>query len=271
MSAAGFLSPRRAAHLFAVANIAFLGLDVLIAHSVNDFARRAEWVPIFFSGIATPLLLPGAFGSRRPAFALVDRAIGWLSIVVGTAGMVFHLESSFFERHTLHSLVYSAPFVAPLAYVGVGLLLLLVRSKEAETPAFGPWVVLLALGGFIGNFALSALDHAQNGFFDPSEWIAVAAAAFGVTFLAMMLTAPSRLLLVACSWLMALEVLVGVVGFKMHVTADYARQSAPLIDRFVFGAPPFAPLLFADIAVLAGIGLWAWAPHLRAEPGAEAA
>lgn len=264
MSFIGRLSPRRAAHLFVVANIAFLGLDIVVAHMANDFAERVEWAPIVFSVVAVPLLVPGALGARRPVFAVIDRVIALLSLVVGTAGMVFHLESSFFGRQTLHNLVYSAPFVAPLAYVGVGMLLLLVRSKEADTPAFGPWVILLALGGFIGNFALSLLDHAQNGFFYATEWIPVAAAAFGVSFLTMMLVRPGRPMLVACAWVMALEVVVALVGFALHVKADYAREAAPLLERFVFGAPAFAPLLFANLALLGAIGLWASKPSTRA-------
>lgn len=251
------ISPLRAAHLFAVANIAFLGLDIVVAHKANDFADRVEWAPIVFSAIATPLMIPGALGSERRVFSILDRVIAWCAIFIGAAGMVFHLESAFFQRQTLHDLVYSAPFVAPLAYVGVGLLLLLVRSKEAETPEFGPWVLFLALGGFIGNFALSLLDHAQNGFFYVTEWIPVVAAAFGVSFLAVAIVKPDRALLRACAWVMGLEVLVGLAGFVLHVRADYARESAPLLERFIFGAPAFAPLLFPNIALLAAIGLWA--------------
>lgn len=252
------LSPLRAAHLFAAANIAFLGLDILVAHKANDFAERVEWAPIVFSAVATPLLIPGALGSRRRVFAVVDRVVAWGSILVGAAGMVFHLESAFFQRQTLHDLVYSAPFAAPLAYVGVGLLLLLVRAKEADTRAFGPWVLFLALGGFVGNFALSLLDHAQNGFFYVTEWIPVVAAAFGVSFLATMLVRPGRTLLRACAWVMGFQVLVGLLGFVLHVRAIFARESASLVDRFVFGAPALAPLLFPNLALLAAIGLWAW-------------
>ncbi len=264
MSADGWFSPRRAAHLFVAANIPVLGLDIVVAHMANDFADRIEWAPIVFSAVATPLLIPGALGSRRPFFAVVDRVIAVLSMLVGAAGMVFHLESGFFEVQTMHNLVYSAPFVAPLSYVGIGLLLWLVRSEEADTPAFGRWVIFLALGGFVGNFGLALLDHAQNGFFYATEWIPVVAAAFAITFLGMMLLRPGRPMLVACAWVMALQVVVGVVGFRMHMSADLARTAAPLFDRFVFGAPAFAPLLFANIAILGAIGLWASRPAIRA-------
>ena len=75
------------------------------------------------------------------------------------------------------------PFAAPLAYTGLGLLLLLDRMVDAADLDWARWVVLLALGGFVGNFVLTLADHAQNGFFHPSEWIGVVAGAVAGGFL----------------------------------------------------------------------------------------
>ena len=50
---------------------------------------------------------------------------GWISVLIGVVGLVLHLRSQFFQQWTLASLVYTAPFAAPLAYTGIGLLLLL--------------------------------------------------------------------------------------------------------------------------------------------------
>jgi hypothetical protein len=252
-------TPQRAVRLFVVANVAFLGLDIVIAHLANDFARTIEWAPVIFSAIATQLLLPGALGSTRSAFRYVDLAVAAGAIFVGVAGMVFHLESGFFEARTLHNLVYSAPFVAPLSYVGVGLLLVLVHTRDGATADFGRWVLALALGGFVGNFALSLLDHAQNGFFRASEWVPVAAAAYAITFLALAVSrrSMSETLFRACLVVMTLEVLVGLVGAWFHVEANLRSPMTSLRDRFVFGAPAFAPLLFANLALLAFVGLWA--------------
>ncbi len=255
-------TPQRAVRLFAAANIGFLGVDIVIAHLANEFARRIEWAPVVFSAVATPLLLPGAFGNTRAIFRHIDRVVAFCAILVGVAGMVLHLESGFFEQQTLHDLVYSAPFVAPVSYVGVGLLLLLVHSDDASRSTFGPWVLFLALGGFVGNFALSLLDHAQNGFFRPSEWIPVAAAAYAVAFLALALVrAPKRMspeLHRACTIVMLLQMAIGLLGAGLHVDANLHHSAMTAMrDRFVFGAPAFAPLLFANLALLALIGLWA--------------
>ena len=61
------------------------------------------------------------------------------------------------------------------------------------------------------------------------------------------------------------QVLVGVLGAWMHLQADLHAPAESLRDRFVFGAPIFAPLLFADIAILALLGLWGLSAAARSE------
>jgi hypothetical protein len=50
-------------------------------------------------------------------------------------------------------------------YVGRGWLLILNRLKARGSLEWSLGVVFPAVGGFVGNFALLLLDHAQNGFF----------------------------------------------------------------------------------------------------------
>ena len=50
--------------LFALANLAFLALDIFVAHSTNEFLRRPEYYPLYFS-IAAPVLLAGALAARE--------------------------------------------------------------------------------------------------------------------------------------------------------------------------------------------------------------
>jgi hypothetical protein len=262
------LTPRYAVHLFCVANLSFLGVDIGIAHLENGYARRMEWLPIFFSALATALLLPGLLGSKHPRIVLLDRIAGWGAVGVGIAGMMLHLESAFFAERTLRDLVYSAPFVAPLSFVGVGLLVLLLRSDDASGPDFGPWVLVLALGGFSGNYALSLLDHAQNGFFHATEWVPVAAASLAIGVLAVELARPRAMPRVFFFGVMLLQVAIGVTGFGLHVAANLRETAASFVDRFVFGAPAFAPMLFADLALLALIGLWALRTDADVRPDA---
>ncbi len=188
-------------------------------------------------------------------------------MLVGVAGLLLHLDSQFFDQQTLKNLVYTAPFAAPLAYAGVGLLLILDRMVDARSVEWARWVVLLALGGFIGNFVLSLTDHAQNGFFFRVEWISVASSAMAVGILvAVLLVYDNRPLLRLCAGVMGVQVVVGVLGALLHGRSNLARPRQSLWEGFLYGAPVFAPLLFADLAILAGLALWALE---RAIPVAE--
>ncbi len=167
--------------LFVCSNLAFLALDVAIAHAVNRFRDPAEWIPVGFAAARRPLaLLPGIVAlvaRRRAARRARERSSAGAPSWSASPGLIFHLRSQFFAATTLHSLVYSAPFVAPLSFAGLGLLLLANRMIPAESPEWPQWVLFLALAGFAGNFALSLTDHAQNGFFNPLEWVPVASSA----------------------------------------------------------------------------------------------
>ena len=55
---------------------------------------------------------------------------------------------------------------------------------------------------------------------------------------------------------MALQVVIGVVGFYLHLVADINGLSSSLFENFIHGAPVFAPLLFVDLVLLAMIGFW---------------
>ena len=254
---------------FVLLNLAFLGLDIWIAHAANEFGRREEWLPVLFSAAApfvlAPLVVSARHGVKRDALGLV---VGGVSVVVGLLGMLFHLQSGFFQEQTLQGLVYAAPFVAPLSYVGVGLLLLLNRLEPTETFDWARWLLFLAAAGFAGNLGLSLLDHAQNGFYRPSEWLSVAAAAFGTSFLVCVVARPEgRALRRATAWVMGAVALVGLIGFGLHVHADLLlRPGGSLKDRLVYGAPAFAPLLFTNLAGLAALGLWSLERALAAAP-----
>jgi hypothetical protein len=244
---------------FVLMNLAFLGLDIWIAHTANAFARREEWLPVVFSALAPLLLVPLVVSARRGVKrSALGISIGAFAVVVGLLGMLFHLQSGFFQEQTLRGLVYAAPFVAPLSYVGVGLLLLLDRLEPTETLEWARWVTFFAAAGFAGNLGLSLLDHAQNAFFHRSEWLSVVGAAFGTSFLACVVARPeARPLRRATAWVMAAEALIGLLGFSLHVYADLMlRPGGTLKDRLVYGAPAFAPLLFTNLAGLAALGLF---------------
>jgi hypothetical protein len=250
--------------LFTLLNFAGLVGDVFLAHSANHFRRSSEYLPLYFS-IAAAAALALVLPLRRKwptVWRDVGHLVGWLAIAVALGGVVLHLDSRFFDERTIRSLTYAAPFAAPLAYAGLGLLLILNRLVDEGSPEWGRWVLLLALGGFIGNFVFSLTDHAQNGFFNPIEWVPVVSSAFAVGFLIVpLVTTVGVDYLRLCAAILIVQAGVGVIGFGFHGLADLRQPGANLFDRVLSGAPPMAPLLFANLAILGCIGLWTISRH----------
>ena len=91
--------PRTIAEIFIIGNLAFLAIDVYVAHLTNAFERRPEWLPVIFS-IAAPLLLMLA---KRWTGMLV----GCLSLLVGIGGMLITCNRSSSPRR--RSAISSTP------------------------------------------------------------------------------------------------------------------------------------------------------------------
>ena len=244
---------------FALVNLGFMTVDIYMAHSVNDFRRSAEYIPLYFSALAPLVLLLGlALRSRwKGVWTDLGYLVGWSAILVGLTGVILHLDSSFFYERTIKSLTYSAPFAAPLAYTGLGFLLVMNRMVNPESQEWAQWVLLLTLGGFVGNFVLTLSDHAGNGFFYPLEWVGVVASAIAVGFLVIpLLMRVSRGFLLLCSVILLLEAVIGGWGFLLHAETNLHGPSTQFFKNFIYGAAPLAPLLFPNLAMLGMIGLW---------------
>jgi hypothetical protein len=252
---------------FVLVNISFLAIDIYLAHSVNVFRVSAEYIPLYFS-IAAPLvlvigLIADWFQPRGPVWRDLGFLVGWLAIAIGLAGVILHLDSRFFYERTLKSLVYAAPFAAPLAYTGLGLLLLMNRMVDEASPDWPLWVLLMALGGFVGNFLFSLTDHAQNAFYHWTEWIPVISSAFAVGFLCVpFLTPITQRYLWFTTGLLLIQAFVGVLGFFLHMSANLRGPAPWLWENIIFGAPPLAPLLFPNLVLLALIGIYVLATNL---------
>ena len=245
--------------LFALFNFAGLVIDIFLAHSTNQFRERSEYVPLFFSaGAAVVLGLAVAVRDARPrVWRVTGHVVGGLAIAVGLAGVILHLDSQFFDERTIRSLTYAAPFAAPLAYAGLGLLLIANRLVQPSTIEWAMWVLMLTLGGFVGNFVFSLTDHAQNGFFNPLEWVPVVSSAIAVGFLVVpFLMRVNHAYLGISALVLLVQAIVGVLGFGFHAAADLRLPGATLVDRILSGAPPMAPLLFPNLVILGWIGLW---------------
>jgi hypothetical protein len=254
-----WLQPWLLVESFAIVNLGFLAFDIYLAHSVNEFRRHVEYVPLYFSGVAPVLLLVALAIRQRSAFLwkYVGYCVGSVSILIGLTGVILHLDSSFFYERTIRSLTYSAPFAAPLAYAGLGFLLLLNRMVDDGTLEWSQWVLVFALGGFAGNFLFSLVDHAENGFCRRVEWVPVVASAIAVGFLLTpLLMRVEKGFLSLCSIVLICEGAVGAWGFVLHAERNLNGPSVHAFDNFIYGAPPMAPLLFPNLVGLGLIAMW---------------
>jgi hypothetical protein len=251
---------------FVLVNLGFLSFDIYLAHSINRFEHEAEYIPFWFSLAAPPLLLLALLfrgAGVTTVWRDVGYLVGWCAIAIGLVGVVLHLDSRFFHERTIKSLVYAAPFAAPLAYTGLGLLLVMNRMVDAQTEEWPRWVLLLGLGGVFGNFVFSLTDHAQNGFYHWTEWIPVVSSALAVGFLATIFVTPvTRRYLAVCAVALLIQVAVGILGFILHTHANLHGPAPDAFDNFIFGAPAMAPLLFPNLSLLCGIGLWVLRGHI---------
>ena len=200
------------------------------------FGMGPSGFPSGFSIVAVLLLAPALVlrvrGRGRSFARHAGLVVGYASIAVGLAGVVYHLDSQFFSQWTIRSLVYTAPFVAPVAYAGLGFLLLVNRTVPCRDAEWSQWVVFFALGGFVGNFVLSLCDHAMNGFFHPTEWLPVFASAVAVGFLGVALVEQHRSFLRISVAVLALQIVTGVAGFYFHLVADINGLSSSLFREF---------------------------------------
>jgi hypothetical protein len=251
--------------VFVLLNFAGLVVDIFFAHSENHFRRQSEYVPVVFSiAAAATLAVIILLRSRLPAvWRDVGYLIGWLSVAVGLAGVVLHLDSQFFYERTIRSLTYGAPFAAPLAYTGLGLLLIANRMVDPAHVEWARWMMLLALGGFIGNFVFSLTDHATNGFFNPIEWVPVVSSALAIGFLVVPFMFEVDVpYLRASAAVLLVQACVGVIGVVFHAASDLRQPGPTLFERILSGAPPMAPLLFPNLVILGLIALWVLSHHV---------
>ena len=83
---------------FSIINFGFLTFDIFLAHSVNQFRNRAEYIPLFFSAIAPVVLIIGLsqWARNRALWKFVGYAVGGTAILVGLAASCFILKASSF-------------------------------------------------------------------------------------------------------------------------------------------------------------------------------
>jgi hypothetical protein len=262
--------------LMAAINEIFLGVDIYLAHSISGTIRPNEWIPIIFGPIAGALLIvAGLIAIRYRMLATLFASFVLVgSIVVGLLGAYFHLIRAALptgpegEQITIRLVVWGPPILGPLMFAMVGLLG--ISAAWVENPPdsgrlrlWGNTYLPMPLSktrayflitslGILMTLLSSVLDHGRTEFRNPYLWIPTVGGVFGV-FVALMLgllERPSRSDLTIYTVAMLLLILIGVIGFGLHVNDDLTTRYEFVKERFIRGAPVLAPLLFANLGTI---------------------
>ena len=262
-------------------NELFLGLEVYLAHGANGTIVPGEWLPIYYglsSGIL--LILAGLLATRhRTAASVIATATLVGSALIGFLGVYFHLARAVLptapagERLTLNLLVWAPPVLGPLAYSLAGLLgisaawdesppqsgrLVIYKEHAIRLPYSKTRAYIFTVGmGTLSALVSSVLDHARTGFEGAWLWYAAAIGVFGtvvpVAYAA--IDRPSRI--DSFTYIVAMLILIatGVLGSFLHIRSDLVFEHVVVLERFLRGAPPLAPLLFSNLGMLGLIAL----------------
>lgn len=257
-------------------NELLLGLETFIAHLISGTIVPYEWIPIIFGPTAAILLvIAGLIAQRQRGTANVIATIVYLtSIAVGLLGAYFHLIRAMRpyalpgDRLSVPLLVWAPPILGPLTFSLVGMLgissvwiedppdsgiLRLLRGKRIHLPLSETRAMFLLVSlASLATVISSVLDHARTDFSNPWLWIPTSVGIFA-TVVAVLLgftENPSRGDIFTYFAAMSLMLLVGVVGFYLHISEDLTSKGTLLVERFIRGAPPLAPLLFTNIGAL---------------------
>jgi hypothetical protein len=262
-------------------NELLLGLETYVAHLISGTIVPFEWIPIIFGPVAAVLLiLAGILAQRnRPLATGIANVVFIASIIVGLLGAYFHAVRAIRpyavpgERVSVSLLVWAPPVLGPFTFALIGILgisaswiedppdsgtLLFWRGKRLSLPYSKSRAYFYLVGmGSLATVISSVLDHARTDFSNPWLWVPTAVGVFATTVAVVVgaLDTPSRADILAYFVAMLLMILVGVVGFVLHIGEDLTAQGGIVLERFLRGAPPLAPLLFADIGLLGLIAM----------------
>jgi hypothetical protein len=266
--------------LLVVASEMFIGLEHYMAHSFSGTIVLREWIPIIYAPAAALLLmLTGLVAARRhplPAFVGCLSLLG--SVAVGLLGVYYHVVRAILPsgppgvRVTLSQLVWAPPILGPLFLSLVGLLgvialwreipsgsgIFQLAGQQMRLPLSKTRVlfILVALG-ILAATSASVLDHARTHFENPWLWLPTAVGAFGTVVVMAWagIEQPTRTDLLTLVTALFLLLAIGPLGLVLHVEANLVTQNAFVVERFLRGAPIFAPMLFTNMAMFGMVAL----------------
>lgn len=236
-------------------NFLLTGIDVLIAHSQNNFFRW-ELIPLIFSPLAVLAILAQLVFQHNAVVKRAFQTVMWLGVIVGIVGTFFHLAgNATSSRESLYSLLIAgSPIAAPIAFAGISSYAL-ASEHYRGTARRSKLLVLVGLG-FLGAVIAAFLDHARLGFEPGYTLIPLVTgtlAALSCFYLAYGQANPRETHI--CLSILALNLLAGLLGSGFHLLGDLAGTQTIIWARLLYRNPLLAPLLFCNLAFLGGLSL----------------
>lgn len=242
--------------LFSAISFAIIFVDVIIAHSQNNFIPSPEWIPLIFSLIASLITFVYTFNDKNPLVRKLYRVTMIFGIIIGLVGSVFHIfgNTSTNRTEVLEWLVFGTPVFAPIAFTGMALFGLALMNPNPQR------LMRLVALGFILTALTAFFDHAQTHFESSYTLIPVISGFF--TFIFMWLSSRSieetdvelseaNITMGNMYYaVMLIMIVVGLIGFYLHIAINLEGTVQFPWARMMHKVPVLAPLIFAQMGVL---------------------
>ena len=236
-------------------NFLLTGVDVLIAHSQNDFFRW-EVIPLIFSPLAVVAVLAQLVFQHNTVVKRTFQTVMWVGVVVGVVGTLLHLagNATSSQQSLNRLLVTGSPIAAPIAFAGISCYAL-VSAHYVGSARRSKLLVLVGLG-FLGAVIAAFLDHARLGYVSSYTLIPLVSGTLATLVCFYMAHGQAnRHETYICFSILALNLLVGLLGFGFHLLGDLAGTQGIVWARIMYRNPLMGPLLFSNLALLGALSL----------------
>lgn len=236
-------------------NFLLTGVDVLMAHSQNNYFRW-ELIPLIYTPFAVLAILAQMVFKTKVIVKRMFQTVMWLGVIVGIVGTFFHLTgNATSSQQSLYSLLIAgSPIAAPIAFAGIASYALAsehYRGADRRSRLF-----ILVGFGFLGAVMAAFLDHARLGFMPSYTLIPIVTGTLAaVTCFYMSYSQPNRRQTYLCLSVLTLNLLVGILGFGFHLVGDLAGTQTIVWARILYRNPLLGPLLFCNLAMLGGLSM----------------
>lgn len=236
-------------------NFLLTGVDVLMAHSQNDFFRW-ELIPLIYTPLAVLAILAQMVFQPNVIVKRTFQTVMWLGVIVGVVGTFFHLAGNATSSQVslYRLLIMGSPIAAPIAFAGISSYAL--ASEHYRGTARRSILLVLVALGFLGAVIAAFLDHARLGFIPSYTLIPLVSGTLAaLSCFYMAYGQANRGETYLCISVLTLNMLVGITGFGFHLLGDLAGTQTIVWARLLYRNPLLGPLLFCNLALLGGLSI----------------